>query len=277
MLGSNINIFRSEWLNVVFANRNQAYGAYELRRENPRNTNRALIIAITGFIFLLATPTIVNWAKGFIPKADEKVIMHDVKLLPPPPLEARVVPPPPAHEAPRPHTAEIRFPPPVVRRDEQVHEPDPPKELDMVDKNPGQRTLQGDDNAPIDLGETPRGNSTERNITEAAPSDEIFKAVEINPEYPGGETAFGKFLQKNVKYPSMAKENNIQGKVYVQFVVERDGSLTDIEVVRDPGSGLGDEAKRVLKMSPHWKAGIQNGKPVRVQYTVPVNFQLGDQ
>jgi len=276
MLGSNINIFRSEWLNVVFVNRNQAYGAYELRKENSRNTNKALIIAITAFIFLLATPTIVNWAKGFIPKADEKLDVHQVKLLPPPLLEAAkpVVPPP--HEAPRPHTAEVRFPPPVVRRDEQVHEADPPKDLDLVDKNPGQRTLRGDDNAPIDLGET-HGNSTERSITEAAPSDEIFKAVEINPEYPGGEEAFGKFLQKNIKYPSMAKENNIQGKVYVQFVVERDGSLTDIEIVRDPGSGLGEEAKRVLKMSPHWKAGIQNGKAVRVQYTVPVNFQLGDQ
>jgi protein TonB len=276
MLGSNINIFRSEWLNVVFANRNQAYGAYQLRRDNPRNTNKALIIAVSAFIFLLATPTIANWMRHFIPKADDKVDVRVVKLLPPPLLEPAKVIPPPVHEAPRPHTTEIRFPPPVVRPDPQVHEADPPKETDLIDKNPGQKNLKGDADAPIDLGET-HGNSTERNITEAAPSDEIFKAVEINPEYPGGETAFGKFLQKNIHYPSMAKENNIQGKVYVQFVVERDGSLTDIEIVRDPGSGLGDEAKRVLKMSPHWKAGIQNGKPVRVQYTVPVNFTLGDQ
>jgi len=276
MLGSNIDIFRSEWLNVVFAGRNQAYGAYELRRENPRNTNRALIIAIAAFIFLLATPTLVNWAKGFIPKADEKVKIIEVILPPPPMLEkAKVIPPPP-HEAARPHTTEIRFPPPVVRPDPEVREQDPPTDKQLVDVNPGQKNLKGDADAPIDIDEK-HGNSETRNIVEAAPSDEVFKAVEINPEYPGGEGAFGKFLQKNIHYPTFAKENNIQGKVYVQFIVERDGSLTDISVVREPGSGLGDEAMRVLKMSPHWKPGIQNGKPVRVQYTVPINFTLGDQ
>jgi len=276
MLGSNIDIFRSEWLNVVFAGRNQAYGAYELRRENPRNTNRALIIAITAFIFLLATPTIVNWAKGFIPKPDDKIIVREVKLLPPPMLEkAKVIPPPP-HEAARPHTTEIRFPPPVVRHDEDVHDVEPPKDIDMIDANPGLKNLKGDDKAPIDIDEKEHGTA-DRAITEAAPSDEVFKAVEINPEYPGGEAAFGKFLQKNMRYPPMAKENGIQGKAYLQFIVERDGSLTDISVVREPGSGLGDEAMRVLKMSPHWKPGIQNGKPVRVQYTVPINFTLGDQ
>lgn len=276
MLGSNINIFRTEWLNVVFANRNQAYGAYALRRENPRNTNRALVIAITAFIILLATPTIVNWAKGFIPKAEEKVDVREFKLLPPPMLEKAKVIPPPKQEASKPHTAEVRFPPMVVHPDRDVHEADPPKDIDMVDKNPGQKNLKGDADAPIDLDEK-HGNSDVRNIVEAAPSDEVFKAVEINPEYPGGEAAFGKFLQKNIHYPTIAKENNIQGKVYVQFIVERDGSLTDIKVLREPGSGTGDEALRVLKMSPHWRAGIQNGKPVRVQYTIPVNFTLGDQ
>ncbi|OCX53774.1 energy transducer TonB [Mucilaginibacter sp. PPCGB 2223] len=276
MLGSNINIFRTEWLNVVFAGRNQAYGAYELRRENPRNTNRALVIAIAAFIFLLATPTIANWIKHFVPKADVPVKVTEVNLLPPPPLEQKKVIPPPVHEAPRPHTTEIRFPPPVVRPDPEVREQDPPTEKQLVDANPGQRNLKGDADAPIDLDEK-HGNSEVRNVVEATDSDEPFKAVEINPEYPGGEAAFGKFLQKNIHYPSIAKENGIQGKAYIQFIVERDGSLTDIKSLRDPGSGLGEEAIRVLKMSPHWKPGIQNGKPVRVQYTIPVNFSLGDQ
>jgi len=188
--------------------------------------------------------------------------------------KAKVIPPPP-HEAARPHTTEIRFPPPVVRRDNEVHDVDPPAEKDLVDVNPGQKNLKGDADAPIDIDEK-HGQSETRNIVEADPS-EVFKAVEINPEYPGGEAAFGKFLQKNMRYPPIAKENGIQGKAYLQFIVERDGSLTDISVVREPGSGLGDEAMRVLKMSPHWKPGIQNGKPVRVQYTVPINFTLGDQ
>jgi len=277
MLGSNIDIFRTEWLNVVFAGRNQAYGAYELRRENPRNTNNALIIAISLFIFALATPTIANWVRHFIPKSDAPIKVTTVNLMPPPMLEkVKVVPPPPVHEAARPHTTEVRFPPPVVRDDRQAHE-DPPTDKQLVDVNPGQKNLRGDENAPIDVDEKEHGNSTEHNVTEATNNDAPFTAVEINPEYPGGEAAFGKFLQKNIHYPTVAKENNIQGRVYVQFIVERDGSLTDIKVMREPGSGLGDEAIRVLKISPHWKPGIQNGKPVRVQYTVPVNFSLGDQ
>lgn len=277
MLGSNIDIFRAEWLNVVFANRNQAYGAYELRRENPRNTNKALIIAIAAFILILATPTIANWVKHFVPKADVPVKVIEVKLLPPPMLEkTKPVTPPPTQEAAKPHTAEVRFPPMVVHPDRDVHEQDPPKDIDMVDKNPGQRDLKGDANAPIDIDDK-HGTSDTHAITEAPVSDVPFTAVEINPEYPGGEGALGKFLQKNIHYPTIAKENNIQGKVYVQFIVERDGSLTDVKVLREPGSGTGDEAMRVLKMSPHWKPGIQNGKPVRVQYTIPVNFTLGDQ
>jgi len=276
MLGSNIDIFRAEWLNVVFAGRNQAYGAYKLRRENPRNTNKALIIAITAFIFLLATPTIANWVRHFIPKADPKIEVHNIELQPPPALEPKKVIPPPVHEAPRPHTTEIRFPPPVVRPDPEVREQDPPTEKDLAKADPGQRDLKGDPNAPIDIDEK-HGNSDVRNVVEASDSDVPFTAVEINPEYPGGEAALGKFLQKNIKYPPVAKENGIQGKAYIQFVVERDGSLTDVKSLRDPGAGLGEEAIRVLKLSPHWKPGIQNGKPVRVQFTIPVNFSLGDQ
>jgi len=275
MIGSKLDIFNPEWLNVVFKGRNQAYGAYELRKENPRNTNRALIIAIACFVFVLASPTIWNKIKGFIPKADEKVKITDVVLLPPPPIEPTKPPPPPPKEPPKPKVDQVRFPPPVVKPDNEVHEKDPPTEKQLEVADPGQKEQKGDPNQQERIDE-PVGNADVKNVTEAV-DNTVFTAVEISPEYPGGEAAFGKFLQKNIRYPTIAKENNIQGKVYIQFVVERDGSLTDIKVLREPGSGTGDEAVRVLKISPHWKPGIQNGKPVRVQYTVPVSFSLGDQ
>lgn len=120
------------------------------------------------------------------------------------------------------------------------------------------------------------GNTTPP--TQTAPADttggKVFNAVQIQPTFPGGEAAFAKFLSANIKYPPIAKRNNITGRVFIQFVVERDGSLTDMRILRDPGSGLGEEAVRVLKLSPQWKPGFQNSKPVRVQYTVPINFSL---
>lgn len=101
-----------------------------------------------------------------------------------------------------------------------------------------------------------------------------FSAVEVAPAFPGGEAAFAKFLGDNVVYPKSAKKKNVTGRVFVQFIVERDGSLTDFRILRDPGEGLGDEAIRVLKLSPKWQPGVQNSKPVRVQFTVPINFAL---
>ncbi|OCX50621.1 energy transducer TonB [Mucilaginibacter sp. PPCGB 2223] len=274
MIGSKVDIFNPEWLNVVFKGRNQAYGAYELRKENPRNTNKALVIAILCFVFVLASPTIWNKIQGFIPKADQKVKVTDVVLMPPPPLDKQKPPPPPPKEPPKPKVDQVRFPPPVVKPDNEVREKDPPTEKQLEVADPGQKEQKGDPNQEVRIDE-PVGNADVKNVTEAT-DNQVFTAVEINPEYPGGEAALGKFLQKNIRYPSIAKENNIQGKVYIQFVVERDGSLTDIKVIREPGSGTGDEAVRVLKMSPHWKPGVQNGKPVRVQFTLPVNFSLGD-
>ncbi len=102
----------------------------------------------------------------------------------------------------------------------------------------------------------------------------VFSAVELNPEFPGGEAAFSRFLQQNIRYPKLAHDQNVQGKVYVTFVVDKDGELSDMKVLRDPGAGLGDEAMRVLEASPKWAPGIQNGRPVKVQYTVPINFSL---
>lgn len=275
MLGSKVDIFNPEWLELVFKGRNQAYGAYELRKQNPKTTNRALLIAIVSVSFLISLPTIISVIKGFIPKADEKVKVTDVVLMQPPPIDQTKPPPPPPKEPPKPKVDQVKFPPPIVKPDNEVHEKDPPTEKQLQIADPGQKEQKGDPNAQVRIDE-PVGNADITAVTEAGDGDKIFNAVEIQPAFPGGEGAFGKFLQDHIRYPAVAKENNVTGRVFVQFVVERDGSLTDLKILRDPGSGLGDEAIRVLKISPKWKAGIQNGKYVRVQFTVPVNFSLAE-
>lgn len=107
-------------------------------------------------------------------------------------------------------------------------------------------------------------------------SEPVFTAVEQAPEFPGGIEAFSKFLAANLRYPKAARENNVQGRVIITFVVEKDGSLTDMKVVRGIGSGCDEEAVRVLKLSPAWRCGTQNGRPVKVQYSVPISFTLAD-
>ena len=125
---------------------------------------------------------------------------------------------------------------------------------------------------------------TEQEVVIAAPveapeeeeeEEVVFVVVEKMPEFPGGQQALFKYLSENVKYPVIAQENGIQGRVICQFVVNRDGSIVDVEVVRSGGDpSLDKEAIRVIKSMPKWKPGQQRGKPVRVKYTVPVNFKL---
>ena len=108
--------------------------------------------------------------------------------------------------------------------------------------------------------------------TSSVNNSKIFTAVEMEPTFPGGLDRFYQFLQYNIKYPAEAFKNKIQGKVFVGFVVEKDGSLTDVKVLRGIGSGCDEEAARVIKKSPKWRPGIQNGRPVRVQFVVPISF-----
>lgn len=101
-----------------------------------------------------------------------------------------------------------------------------------------------------------------------------FTVVEVMPEYPGGVNEMMKFLAENIKYPTVAKENGVSGKVYVSFIVEKDGLISDITILRGIGAGCDEEAIRVIKMMPKWKPGTQRGQAVRVQYNVPIKFTL---
>ena len=116
------------------------------------------------------------------------------------------------------------------------------------------------------------------NVDESAPldanTDEVFKVVEVDPEFPGGEEALYKYLAENIKYPIMAKNNKVEGRVYITFVIEKDGTVSDAKVLRSVNEELDAEALRVINAMPKWKPGTQRGVPVRVQYNIPITFKL---
>ena len=107
--------------------------------------------------------------------------------------------------------------------------------------------------------------------------DEIFLVVENEPEFPGGEDSLYAYIARNIVYPEAAKKEKIEGQVYVSFIVEKDGQLTGVKFLRDIGGGCGEEVLRVIRTMPKWKPGTQDGKPVRVQFNLPVAFELQDE
>jgi len=155
--------------------------------------------------------------------------------------------------------------------------------LDSINQlhNPGTDvSLIGDDNGNL----KPVDSDDDDEIILAAPifieedpeeEDVVFMVVESMPEFPGGQQALFEFLSENVKYPVIAQENGIQGRTVCQFTIERDGSVTDVEVVKSSGDeSLDKESVRVIKSMPLWKPGKQRGKPVRVKFTIPINYRL---
>ncbi len=274
MLGSKIDLFKPEWLDVVFTGRNKSYGAYDLRKDNSKTTSRAIIIGSILFIVVVSLPLIVRYISGILPQ-DDQLKMTEVVLAPPPPINKEELPPPPP-EPPKPKIDQIKFPPPVVVPAEEVRDEEPPTIEELKVADPGQKTIEGDPNADIVIDEPVGEAPKEVEVTEDN-SIKDFASVEVLPEFSGGMAGWGKYLQKNLKYPPMARENNITGRVIMSFVVEKNGQLTDIKVLRGIGGGCDEEASRVLKNAPAWKPGIQNGRPVRVAYTMPIFFQLAGQ
>ena len=275
---SKLDILTQNWIDIVFDGRNKEYGAYDLRKNNAKNTTRAILIGGFLFIFAFVAPNISKLISSQLSDEDlekPQLIEQEVILATPPPVDEKVPPPPPAVEPPPPRVDIVKFPPPVVKPDNQVVEEEPPTVKDLETATTGQKTMKGDINAPIQIEEPKYGEGpVNQEVTQE--TNEIFTNVEVLPSFPGGIEQFYKFLNKQLVYPPMSKENNIQGRVTVNFVVERDGSLTDIKVLRGVAGGedLSQEAIRVLKKSPKWTPGIQNGRPVRVSYSVPVVFAL---
>lgn len=278
MLGSKLDIFKTEWLDVVFAGRNKAYGAYVLRKLGPSMTAKSLFIGVAVFVLAVSTPLIVK----FLDKGDknanlDRFIETEVVLSEPPPVDETTPPPPPPVEPPPPRVDQVRMPPPVVVEASKVKDEEPPTVEELKKADPGPKTIEGDPTAEIRIdlpvGEGPK----EQLVTESKGENHIFEAVEVPPQPPGGMANFLRYIGNSYQYPAQAEAQGVSGRVILTFVVERDGSITDIKIVRDLKYGTGEEAKRVLQRAQKWSPGIQNGRPVRVQYTLPIVLNLANQ
>jgi protein TonB len=262
-----LDLFKRQWLEIVFEGRNKAYGAYELRKTNSKTSVRALIIGTLIFALSIGAPLIAK----LLPDSSDADENRDIKIttvkLPPKeekPIENLPPPPPPP-----PKVDQVKFVKPVVAKADEVTE-DPPKIEDIKDKKIGAETIKGDPDAELTV--EPVGNGP-KDVVEEDNSVYNTAGIEVKPDFPGGMEKFYKFVGKNYQTP---EEEGLKGKVFVSFVVEKDGSLTDIKVIRDIGYGTGKEAVRVLKSCPKWTPGEQNGKKVRVLYSLPINIQSAE-
>lgn len=265
-------ILKSDYLDILFEGRNKNYGSYDLRRKYPERMKKAgvaiLSICIVGFGYNV----FANRAKKVVNTPPPPPI--EIKLTEPPPIDDKIPPPPPPpSEPPPPVKPTVQFTPPEIKKDEEVKEDEKPAEQkDLKDAAAGIKTQEGDING-IDPGIVDNPG-TGTGIVEAAAAPEIFKVVEQMPEFPGGEAALYKYLADNVRYPEKATNAGQQGTVRVKFVVNEDGSISNVDVGRPIGYGMDDEAKRVVQSMPKWRPGKNNGKAVKVYFQVPIKFVL---
>ena len=212
--------------------------------------DKKIIYVLMGFVFVLSLCYVaLEWTEQEVTKYevmdDEFLFEEEVEIQ----QTTQETPPPP--------------PPPAVQEVEVLNVVEDNVETESIEINTEDDKEEVVIAAPVEAPE------------EEEEEEVIFVVVETMPEFPGGQQALFKFLSENVKYPVIAQENGIQGRVICQFVVNKDGSIVDIEVVRSGGDpSLDKEAVRVIKSMPKWKPGKQRGKPVRVKFTLPVNFKL---
>ena len=273
-----IDLIDNSWVDLVFDGKNQAYGAYQLRKNTGSRNLKALIVMFTAFIIIAA----IVYAKVSIENyiaAQNAAITTDVELTN---LAEKKEAKAEKKDEPEVEKIEIEkvkssvaFTVPEIKKDEEVKEEQEMKtqeELQETNTAIGAFTVEGNDET---AGEVLKVKET---IAEPEPpkveETKVFDVVEEMPSFPGGQSALLEYLNKNIKYPVVAEENGIQGRVTVTFVVERDGSITDVKVVKSVDPSLDKEAARVVKSMPHWIPGKQNGSAVRVKYTVPVTFRL---
>lgn len=275
---SKIDLISNDWTEIVFSGRNQAYGAYQLRKGTGRRNIWSMVfvaaVAALAYVGLSAYNSYQEAQKAKFEAEMEASLLEQKK-------EAKVEK---KTEAPKIEQVKqvekvkssIAFTPPVIKKDSEVKPEEEMKTQDQLNESKtavGAFTVEGNDE---------EGGTILKAVEEiAAPEppkheeeNKVFDVVEQMPAFPGGPAALMQYLSSHVKYPAVAEENGISGRVTIQFVVERDGSVTDVRTMKSVDPSLDREAERVVKSMPKWIPGKQNGSPVRVKYFVPVVFRL---
>ena len=281
-MSKDVDLSSKEWRDLVFEGRNQEYGAYDLRKNSDKRHNKSMILVIIALALIIVVGLTFNTVSNFIFQEDikdeanqelvnvnmaaeeeeeeeeeqERVEMEQPEALPEEILNT------------------IKVTELAIVEDSEVT---PEDEIKSQDELKETQTAFGQTN--FDQGTDDRNVVREHKeeiiVEEKKPEkEEVFRAVEQMPQFPGGDAELMKFLRDNIVYPAMAQENNVQGKVIVQFVVTKTGDIGEVKVVKSVDRDLDNEAIRVCKKLPKFIPGKQNGQPVNVWYTLPVTFKL---
>lgn len=278
-----IDLYDPKWVDMVFAGKNKEYGAYQLRKGTSGRNIKALLILV---IAAALVGGFLAWKVIEQKKAEEQQAYMEAMELANLQKQAKKeekkkeqVKPKiePKKEIPVARETQ-KFTAPVIKKDELVKEENQVKQMDKLDDKVavGTEDKEGVKDRTVE--------AVRSEIAVAAPppppapkpevATKVFDVVEEMPSFPGGNAALMSYLYSNTKYPVVAQENGVQGRVIISFVVERDGSISDVKVARSVDPSLDREAQRVVKSMPRWTPGKQNGQTVRVKYTVPVVFRL---
>ena len=278
-----IDLYDPKWVDMVFAGKNKEYGAYQLRKGTSGRNIKALLILV---IAAALVGGFLAWKVIEQKQAEEQQAYMEAMELANLQKQAKKeekkkeqVKPKiePKKEIPVARETQ-KFTAPVIKKDELVKEENQVKQMDKLDDKVavGSEDKEGVKDRTVE--------AVRSEIAVAAPppppapkpevATKVFDVVEEMPSFPGGNAALMSYLNSNTKYPVVAQENGVQGRVIISFVVERDGSISDVKVARSVDPSLDREAQRVVKSMPRWTPGKQNGQTVRVKYTVPVVFRL---
>lgn len=269
-MAKDIDLTSSGWIDLIFKGKNQAYGAYVLRKTSSKRHILSFVIVTVVAIIAFTLPGLI---KSLVPEVDvastEVTQLSKVKLdIPEEVKEVKkleTAPPPKLKSS-------IKFTPPVIKKDEEVKKEDEIKSQDQLQETKltiSVADVKGStDKDAVDIATV----QVNKEIVEE--EQKPFSVVEQMPDFPGGTAELMAFLSKNIHYPVIAAENGISGTVVVRFVVSKTGTIGDITVMRHVDPSLDNEAIRVIKSMPKWIPGKQNGKPVPVYFTVPVRFKL---
>lgn len=274
-----IDLISNEWADIVFQGRNKVYGAYQLRRgTGKRNIWSMVFVAAVAAVAYLGLAAYNSYQAAQKAKFEAEMEASLIETKKQAKVEKKT-------EAPKVEQVQkvekvkssIAFTPPVIKKDSEVKPEEEMKTQDELKETKtaiGAFDVKGNDEAGGTVLKAVEEIATPEPPKQEAEQNKVFDVVEQQPQYPGGMGALNQWLGSNIKYPAMAAENGIEGRVIVQFVVERDGSVSGVHVVRGVDPSLDKEATRVVSAMPKWIPGKQNGSAVRVKYTVPVTFRL---
>ncbi len=281
-MAKDVDLSSKEWRDIVFEGKNKDFGAYELRKESDARHNKAMIVVVIIIAIAFLLPLIVNTV---LPKADERpedvteqamVNLGDAVEDEPEPEEEQQ-----RYEEEKPEVLPeevlntVKVTELAIVEDDQVKAEDEIKTQDEL-KETTTAFGQSDFDKGTDDRNVVREHKDEIVVEEKKPVEDnkVFTAVEQMPQFPGGEAALMKYISDHLKYPPVAMENNIQGRVVIQFVVTKTGKIGEVKVARSKDPDLDKEAVRVVKTLPDFIPGKMNGQSVNVWYTLPITFKL---